>query len=100
MFKVVVDPQGLEAQLLPGSCLTELEFELYGEDSVSFGCKVGACGACVVEVVEGLMNLGIKGSDEQRFLEVLGYSGEAFRLACQCRLNGAVRIRAVSSLRE
>jgi ferredoxin len=98
VFKVVIDPQGLEARLLPGSCLTELEFELYGQESVSFGCKVGACGACVVEVVEGLANLGIKGSDEQRFLETLGYSGEEFRLACQCHLAGAVRIRAVSSL--
>jgi ferredoxin len=100
VFKVVVAPHSLEAWLLPGSCLTELEFELYGQDSVSFGCKVGACGACVVEVVEGLANLGIKGGEEQRFLETLGYMGEAFRLACQCRLNGEVTIRAVSSARE
>jgi ferredoxin len=100
VFKVVIDPQGVEALLSAGSCLTELEFELYGEDSVPFGCKVGACGACVVEVIEGLANLGIKGRDEQRFLEKLGYSKEVFRLACQCHLNGAVRIRAVSSPQE
>lgn len=100
MFKIVLEPGGLEASLLPGSCLTELEFELYGQDSVPFGCKVGACGACVVEVVAGLANLGLRGHDEQIFLETLGYVGEAFRLACQCRLNGEVTIRTVSSVRK
>jgi ferredoxin len=96
VHKVVIDPQGLEAWLSAGSPLTELEFELYGQETVPFGCKVGACGACVIKVEEGVANLGIKEGEEQRFLETLGYPGIEFRLACQCRLNGDVKIRAMS----
>ncbi|AYY57735.1 2Fe-2S iron-sulfur cluster-binding protein [Burkholderia multivorans] len=96
MHKVVISPQGLEALLSAGSSLTELEFELYGEDTVPFGCKAGACGACVIKVEEGVANLGVKGDEERRFLEALGYPGIEFRLACQCRLNGDVKIRAMS----
>jgi ferredoxin len=97
VLKVVIVPQNLEAWLPPGSCLTELEFELYGQESIPFGCKSGACGACVIEVLEGQTNVGEKTDDELAFLHTLGYPGNEFRLACQCRLNGAVKIRAASS---
>lgn len=96
MHKVVVDPQGLEAWLSAGSFLTELEFELYGLESIPFGCKAGACGTCVIKVEEGVANLGVRRDEEQRFLETLGYHGAEFRLACQCRLSGDVKIRAMS----
>ncbi|WP_114809669.1 2Fe-2S iron-sulfur cluster-binding protein [Paraburkholderia kururiensis] len=96
MHKVVVDPQGLEAWLSTGSSLTELEFELYGEQTVPFGCKAGACGTCVIKVEDGVANLGVKADEERNFLETLGYRGAEFRLACQCRLNGDVKIRPMS----
>ncbi|WP_321817043.1 MULTISPECIES: 2Fe-2S iron-sulfur cluster-binding protein [unclassified Paraburkholderia] len=95
MHKVVINPKGLEALLPVGSSLTELEFELYGEEVITFGCKAGACGACVIRVEEGVANLSGKGAEEQRFLEALGFPGVEFRLACQCRLNGDVKIRAM-----
>ncbi len=33
--------------------------------------------------------------DEVAFIEVLGYSGEEYRLACQCRIRGDVVIDIV-----
>ncbi|MBR8057523.1 (2Fe-2S)-binding protein [Burkholderia dolosa] len=100
VHKIVILPQQAEAWLSPGSSLTELEFELYDQESIPFGCKSGACGACVIEVIEGLPHLGTKGASEAAFLETLGYPGDGFRLACQCRLNGEVRIRAAALARE
>ncbi|WP_414440196.1 2Fe-2S iron-sulfur cluster-binding protein [Burkholderia sp. 22PA0099] len=100
MHKIVILPQNAEAWLPPGSSLTELEFELYDQESIPFGCKSGACGACVIEVVEGLPHLGTRDAPEAEFLDALGYPGDEFRLACQCRLNGEVRIRAASLARD
>lgn len=93
MLKVILMPQDAEVYLPKGNALTELEFELHGQESIPFGCKAGACGACVIEVLEGIGNLGEQKEDELSFLTMLGYSGEEFRLACQCRLNGTVKIR-------
>ncbi|RQS07946.1 ferredoxin [Burkholderia sp. Bp9002] len=97
MHTVKLMPQEIEVPLPPGSSLTELEFELYGQESIPFGCKAGTCGACVIEILAGGPQLGEKGNDERDFLERLGYPGDAFRLACQCRVNGPVTIRAAAS---
>ncbi|SHJ55023.1 2Fe-2S iron-sulfur cluster binding domain-containing protein [Paraburkholderia terricola] len=97
MCIVKLMPQGIEVALPAGSPLTELEFELYGQESIPFGCKAGVCGACVIEVQEGLDHLGNKGKDEKTFLESLGYPDEIFRLACQCRVTGAVIIKVADS---
>ncbi|WP_133645258.1 2Fe-2S iron-sulfur cluster-binding protein [Paraburkholderia flava] len=96
MHTVTLMPQGVEVLLSAGSSLVELEFELYDQESIPFGCKVGACGACVIQVLDGINHLGSKGSDEKDFLETLGYAGDAFRLACQCSVNGAVTIKTAT----
>ncbi|MEE8657532.1 2Fe-2S ferredoxin-type domain-containing protein [Acetobacteraceae bacterium EV16G] len=92
MFKIKMMPSETEVLLPAGVQLTELEHELR-EDNIPFGCKSGACGACVIEVLDGLANLNSKEEDEDEFLEMLGFSGPGFRLACQCQLNGAVTLR-------
>lgn len=93
MCKVIVMPKGAEAVLPAGTPLTELEYEMQSDCCIPFGCKAGACGSCVIEVLDGLTNLGDKEADEVAFLDMLGFSGKEFRLACQCRLNGAVTLR-------
>lgn len=97
MHKLVLMPHDIVVFLPNGCQLTELEFELRGRPSIRFGCKAGACGACVIEVLQGGANLSEKSADENSFLLRLGHVGDEFRLACQCRLNGEVTIRAASS---
>jgi ferredoxin len=97
MFRVTLAPQNVEVLLPANSSLTELEFELHGHDAISFGCRSGACGACAIEVLSGLQTLGERAESEARFLESLGYAGEQFRLACQCRVGGDVVLRTAIS---
>ncbi|WP_116138100.1 2Fe-2S iron-sulfur cluster-binding protein [Trinickia diaoshuihuensis] len=96
MPTVKLMPQSVEVVLPDGSPLTELEFELYGQESIPFGCKAGVCGACVIEILNGIDYLGNKSREEKDFLETLGYPGDSFRLACQCHVGGAVTIQVVS----
>nr|WP_244197951.1 2Fe-2S iron-sulfur cluster-binding protein [Caballeronia ptereochthonis] len=92
-------PQNLEVHLPANSSLTELEFELHGQESISFGCRSGACGACVIEVMSGAEALGARAPCERNFLASLGFDGEQFRLACQCRLAGNAVVSAVAAPR-
>ncbi|EKD91976.1 MAG: ferredoxin [uncultured bacterium] len=63
-------------------------------DSIlSFGCRAGACGACVIEIVDGQNNLSVMESDEKDFLEFLGLNNGSHRLACQCVILGSVTIK-------
>jgi ferredoxin len=43
-------------------------------------------------VTSGIEALNPRDDDEEAFIEVLGYSGEEYRLACQCLLRGEVAI--------
>lgn len=63
-------------------------------DSVlSFGCRGGVCGACVIEVADGMKNLSIMERDEKDFLTFLGLNDDLHRLACQCTILGSVTIK-------
>lgn len=61
---------------------------------IPFSCRVGACGACVIEVLEGISNLTEANQSERNFLTSLGYPELAYRLACQCRLKGNITIKS------
>lgn len=59
-------------------------------------CLAGACGTCMVRVVEGAENLVPPGGVEEIVLDPeQRLSG--MRLGCQARLRGAVRIVSVAS---
>lgn len=94
MHKILLMPQNVEVLISQGRSLSDLEFEEQGQNPISFGCKAGSCGTCVIEILEGAESLSKKNKEETDFLEMLGYAGDEFRLACQCRLNGTVKIRA------
>ena len=96
MPTVKILPLGIEVFLSKGRPLTDLEFELDCRTGLHFGCKVGACGVCAIEVVSGADHLGEKTEEELAFLEALGHSGELYRLACLCHLHEAVTIRPVA----
>ncbi|MFE5515191.1 MULTISPECIES: 2Fe-2S iron-sulfur cluster-binding protein [unclassified Streptomyces] len=95
--KLTLQPQGLEVLLPAGSRLTDLEYEIQ-ERVIPFGCRSGACGACVVEVLEGgTAALGEPDDEELDFLEDLGKSGGNHRLACQCRLLDSATLRVADA---
>ena len=60
------------------------------ELGVSFGCRKGVCGACVVEVLEGMENLSAKGDAENDYS-----MRDTDRMMCQCSIDGGeVSIKA------
>jgi len=63
-----------------------------GVSGLIFGCRAGACGICVIEVMEGAGNLSPCEEDEAALLEALGFQQRSVRLACQCRLHGDIVI--------
>ncbi|WP_110943856.1 2Fe-2S iron-sulfur cluster-binding protein [Streptomyces niger] len=90
--KLTLMPHGLEILLPAGAPLTDLENET-SHRVIPFGCQSGACGACVIEVLDGSHSLGEMDADEREFLEDLGRADGDFRLACQCRLTDAATVR-------
>ncbi len=93
MHKLTFMPQGVDIFLPDKAPLTQVEYAYNGKNIIPFGCRVGACGACVIHVTQGGENLGIKKDGERIFLEKLGYAGETFRLACQCQITGSVTLQ-------
>ena len=57
--------------------------------SVSFGCRAGMCGTCVVTVAEGAGHLSCATLDEMKTLEEIG-AKPGQRLACQLKVYGDV----------
>ena len=65
------------------------------DTSILFGCRDGACGACMVKVLKGAENLNQMKDDERDFLETMGAAPNE-RLACQCRVKGGDVVLEVS----
>lgn len=61
------------------------------DTSILFGCRDGACGACMVQILDGAENLSKMEEDEQDFLETMN-AREGERLACQCKVFGDVKL--------
>lgn len=61
------------------------------ETSILFGCRDGACGACMIRVVENPNHLSPIEDHEKDFLETMA-AREDERLACQCKVLGDVTI--------
>lgn len=80
-----------------GDAETLLELCTDASLPVPFGCTVGKCGVCRIEVVEGELQEASR--FEQAVLE--GFGCEAgVRLACQARLAGDVTIQPLGAARR
>ncbi len=62
------------------------------DTSILFGCRDGACGACIVKVLEGAPHLSPMQDDEKDFLETMAAEPDE-RLACQCKVYGDVTLK-------
>ena len=61
------------------------------DTSILFGCRDGACGACMIRVLEGAENLSPIRDDERDFLETMAAEPNE-RLACQSKVLGDVKV--------
>ena len=61
------------------------------DTSILFGCRDGACGACMVRVIQGAENVSAMKDDERDFLETMAAEPNE-RLACQCKVSGDVTL--------
>lgn len=86
---VEVKPSGVQLVAEKGTSLLDL-LENNGE-KINSGCRMGACGADPVAILEGEENLSEKGAEEQSTLERLGYF-KRVRMACSAQVNGNVTI--------
>lgn len=67
-------------------------YKLNPELPLKFGCCNGDCGTCAIEVIEGYENLSKMGSKEKTTL-ALKKLDFPYRLACQCAIQGNIKIR-------
>jgi len=83
--------EGTSIEVADGSRLQDAIDEA-GAD-IQFGCREGDCATCIIDVVEGLENLGPPNGNEQVTL-MDDELERGVRLACQCSITGgSVSIR-------
>ena len=65
------------------------------DTSILFGCRDGACGACMIRVLEGEQFISKMQDNERDFLETMAATPNE-RLACQCKVSGGDIVIEVS----
>ena len=80
-----------DVELDAGECL--LDADDRAGLPIIFGCRGGACGTCLVEVLSGAENLSELTAEEEILLPVLAPGGTNLRLACQVRVLGPAHLR-------
>ncbi|MFW7379706.1 MAG: 2Fe-2S iron-sulfur cluster-binding protein [Oligoflexus sp.] len=89
MPKVHITTDDLTIEVKDGYALIDM-CEDY-DTSILFGCRDGACGACMVRVLDGSDHLSPMKDDEKDFLETMAAEPDE-RLACQCKVYGDVKL--------
>ena len=69
-----------------------LEFCQENDPPHDFGCTVGSCGTCRLEIVEGADNVNAT-TDEERETVEMSTDCEGARLGCQLVIQGDVSVR-------
>ena len=86
---VEVQPSGV--QLVADAGITLLDLLENNGEKINSGCRMGACGADPVAILEGEANLSEKSAEEKSTLERLGYF-KRVRMACSAEINGNVTV--------
>jgi ferredoxin len=60
---------------------------------ILFGCRIGVCGTCAIEVLESDKPLPERTYDEKEFLGALAPGRDEVRLACQIKINTNIKIK-------
>lgn len=60
---------------------------------ILFGCRIGICGTCAIEVVQQDQPLHERTHDEKEFLGTMAPGRDEVRLACQIHINTNIKIK-------
>jgi ferredoxin len=90
--RVVHESLEADFEAEPGRAILDTGLEL-GLD-MAYGCRVGACGACAVEVTAGLENVAEPDFIERDALDRYDLPPHV-RLACRACVNGPIVIRTL-----
>lgn len=60
---------------------------------ILFGCRIGICGTCAIEVQESDSPLPPRTHDESEFLGAMAPGRDNVRLACQIKINTNMTIK-------
>lgn len=93
MPKVTITTDDMTIEVKEGYPLIDMCEE--HDTSILFGCRDGACGACMVKVVSGAEHINPADEDEKEFLETMAAEPNE-RLACQCKVSGGDIVIEVS----
>lgn len=89
MAKLIIRSEEKSIDFEPGKTL--LDICAREKTSITFACKNGICGTCLIQVLEGANNISPKTQVEQEFLDSI--NAKPFeRLACQCRLANDITV--------
>ena len=80
-----------DVELNEGECLSE-KLTIHNSP-ILFGCRIGICGTCAVEVVEADAPLHERTHDEKEFLGAMAPGRDNVRLACQIHINSNIKIK-------
>lgn len=86
----VDEESGSSFVVAPGQSI--LDAALQQGVPLPYGCHVGTCGACAIEVVRGEENMRPPDALEAGAMQRFGFTARQ-RLACRARTRGAIRIR-------
>lgn len=60
---------------------------------ILFGCRIGICGTCAIEVVHQDQPLHERTYDEKEFLGTMAPGRDEVRLACQIKINTNIKVK-------
>jgi ferredoxin len=62
---------------------------------ILFGCRIGICGTCAIQILEGAESLHPRSEEENNFLETMAPGKPELRLACQIQINANIKVKKV-----
>lgn len=81
-------------ELNEGDCLSE-KLTIHNSP-ILFGCRIGICGTCAVEIISSEKTLPPRTQNEIDFLETMVPGREDIRLACQIHINTNMKVKKTS----
>jgi ferredoxin len=94
MVKITFSPLNQSFEVPAGTELLKA-YAIHNEIPLKFGCTVGSCGVCIIEVAAGQQNLTKPTKEEKAKLKSCLDRG--CRLACQCAILGDISITSVTN---